>query len=231
MPVPMPTDAQPAGGAAALLMIADGRFPSGSYAHSGGLESAVRQGWVRDLADLEGFLLGRAATTGLMNASFAAAAHGCTDTASLLALDQELLARTPSPALRRVGADLGRMLLRAARQVCPHPVLEEAPGRLQQPLVYGLVARAVGASGRAAAAAVLHETVTGPATAAVKLMHVDPFTTQRAVLHLAPRLDDLADRAVLAALADPSDLPSTGAPLSDVAAEQHRDLDARLFAS
>ncbi|AXH98077.1 urease accessory protein UreF [Ornithinimicrobium avium] len=212
-------------------MVADGRFPSGSYAHSGGLESAVRHGWVRDLADLEGFLLGRAATTGLMNASFAAAAHGCAGAPSLLALDAELLARTPSPALRRVGVDLGRMLLRAAQRICPHPVLDEAPPQLQQPLVYGLVARAVGAPARAAAAAVLHETVTGPATAAVKLMHVDPFTTHRAVLRLAPRLDDLADRAVLAARGDPADLPSPGAPLSDVAAEQHRDLDARLFAS
>lgn len=219
------------GGAAALLMIADGRFPSGAYAHSAGLESAIRHGWVRDVADLEDFLLGRAATTGLMNASFAAAAHACTDAETLLVLDQELLARTPSPALRRVGVDLGRMLLRAARSICPHPVLDAAPELLQQPLVYGLVARAVGAPARAAAAAVLHETVTGPATAAVKLMHVDPFTTHRAVLQLATLLDDLADRAVLLAQGDPADLPSPGAPLSDVAAEQHRGLDARLFAS
>lgn len=218
-------------GLAALLMIVDGRFPSGGYAHSGGLEAAVRRGWVRDATDLGAFLLGRASTTGLVGASFAVAAHRSPDVEALLMLDAELLARTPSPALRQVGADLGRMLLRSARTVCPHPVLDDAPDGLQQPLVYGLLARAVGSEARSAAAAVLHESVAGPASAAVKLMAVDPFTTQRAVLGLASTLDDLADRAVELGTGDPEDLPGLSSPLSDVAAEHHRRDSARLFAS
>ena len=34
-----------------LLLLADGRFPSGGHAHSGGLEAAVVRERVRDLAD------------------------------------------------------------------------------------------------------------------------------------------------------------------------------------
>ena len=48
--------------AAALLLLTDGRFPSGGYAHSAGLEPTIRAGRVRDAAGLESFLRGRAAT-------------------------------------------------------------------------------------------------------------------------------------------------------------------------
>ncbi|WP_433457733.1 hypothetical protein [Micromonospora sp. CA-248212] len=58
-----------------LLLLADGRFPAGAHAHSGGLEAAVAAGRVTDLASLEAFLVGRLATAGLVGAAFAAAAH------------------------------------------------------------------------------------------------------------------------------------------------------------
>lgn len=63
-------------GLAALLMLADGRYPAGGHAHSGGLEAAVGDGRVRDLSDLTAFLRGRLATAGLVAAAFAAAACG-----------------------------------------------------------------------------------------------------------------------------------------------------------
>ncbi|RQX44658.1 urease accessory protein UreF, partial [Micromonospora chalcea] len=40
-------------------MLADGRFPAGAHAHSGGLEAAAAAGRVTDLATLEAFLAGR----------------------------------------------------------------------------------------------------------------------------------------------------------------------------
>ena len=36
----------------ALLVLADGRLPTGGYAHSAGLEQAIRQGWVNDIDGL-----------------------------------------------------------------------------------------------------------------------------------------------------------------------------------
>ncbi|MGH3957630.1 MAG: urease accessory protein UreF, partial [Mycobacterium sp.] len=83
---------------AALLLLSDGRFPAGGYAHSGGLEESIRCGRVRDMVDLEAFLRGRAATSGVVSAAFAAAScHAFASEAAFDALDVELDARIPSP--------------------------------------------------------------------------------------------------------------------------------------
>src|SRR5260221_8937782 len=104
----------------ALLLLADGRFPDGSYAHSGGIEGAADR--VRDVASLEGFLLGRVHTSGLVAASLAAAA--CSGRHPWTALDAEADARTPSPALRVASRRQGRGLLRAAMRTWPSVVLD-----------------------------------------------------------------------------------------------------------
>ncbi|MCZ4125237.1 urease accessory protein UreF, partial [Streptomyces sp. H39-S7] len=49
---------------AALLMLADGRFPAGGHAHSGGGEAAVTAGLIHDPATLAAFCRGRLHTTG-----------------------------------------------------------------------------------------------------------------------------------------------------------------------
>ncbi|WP_368858070.1 urease accessory UreF family protein, partial [Streptomyces sp. Vc17.3-30] len=82
---------------AALLVLADGRFPAGGHAHSGGAEEAVGAGRIRDAAELGAFCRGRLHTAGLVAAALAAAAADGTDP---LALDEAADARTPSPALR-----------------------------------------------------------------------------------------------------------------------------------
>ncbi|MYX51130.1 urease accessory protein UreF, partial [Streptomyces sp. SID8385] len=53
---------------AALLVLADGRFPAGGHAHSGGAEEAVGAGRIRDAADLGAFCRGRLHTAGLVAA-------------------------------------------------------------------------------------------------------------------------------------------------------------------
>ena len=105
------------------LLLADGRFPAGGHAHSGGLEPAVSAGTVHDLATLELFLRGRLRTAGLVAAALAAAA--CTAACAggpeaFAALDAEADARTPSPAQRETSRRQGRALLRAARTAWPH---------------------------------------------------------------------------------------------------------------
>ena len=84
---------------ATLLVLADGRLPTGAHAHSGGLEAACADGRVGDLDTLAEFLRGRLATAGLVAAGFAAAA--ARDTDRWESLEEELDARTPSPAQRR----------------------------------------------------------------------------------------------------------------------------------
>ncbi|TSI15056.1 urease accessory protein UreF [Brevibacterium aurantiacum] len=236
---------------ATLLMLGDGRLPSGGYAHSGGLEQAIRQGWVTDVSDLKDFLRGRLHTTGLMNAAFAVSARHIVgdhrslseagdrpadttvdETAESLAiLDAEFCARTPAPALRTTGEWLGTLMLRSMQRIHPHPLLEYLPKGLQQPLVYGAVGRALELGAAETAAVVLHEAVTGPATAAVKLMSIDPFQAHGAILSLGEELDVAAEAAADYELTPARDLPALSSPLSDFAAEMHVKDHVRLFAS
>src|SRR5688572_10243171 len=59
-----------------LLQTGDSFYPTGSYAHSFGLEGLVQQGVVRDRATLRTFLL-RAVAPALGHVDLPIAAHGC----------------------------------------------------------------------------------------------------------------------------------------------------------
>ncbi|RST16051.1 urease accessory protein UreF [Streptomyces sp. WAC05374] len=217
---------------AALLVLADGRFPAGGHAHSGGAEPAVRAGRIRDARDLETFCRGRLHTSGLTAAALAAAAAAGHDPA---ALDEAADARTPSPALRATARKLGRQLLRAARASWPSPELDALarafPRGAHQPVVLGLAARAAGLGPEDAAHCVAYETVSGPATAAVRLLSLDPFQATAVLARLAPDMDDVAARAARAADHGVDALPAASAPLLDITAEQHAAWPVRLFAS
>lgn len=220
--------------AAALLLLADGRFPAGGYAHSGGLEPMIGSGRVHDLDSLERFLQGRAATTGAVAAAFAAAACGAftaDDRRRLAALDGELDARIPSPAQRATSRQLGRQLLRVVATIQPHPrysYLDIAP---HQPVTLGAAAAAFGLSRGDAALVALHETVAGPAAAAVRLLSIDPFATHALLARLGGQLNEVAEAAAAASFGDLDDFPAAGTPLLDLAAERHAVRTARLFAS
>lgn len=217
---------------AALLVLADGRFPAGGHAHSGGAEPAVKAGRIRDARDLETFCRGRLHTSGLTAAALAAAAALGHDPA---ALDEAADARTPSPALRATARKLGRQMLRAARATWPGPELDALarvfPRGVHQPVVLGLAARAAGLGPEDAAHCVAYETVSGPATAAVRLLSLDPFQATAVLARLAPDLDDVAARAARAAEQGIDALPAASAPLLDITAEQHAAWPVRLFAS
>jgi urease accessory protein len=230
----VPTPSQPlTAPTAALLLLADGRFPAGGYAHSGGLEASIASGHVHDLASLESFLTGRAGTVGLVAAAFAAAACRAArahDTVRLAGLDIELDARTPSPAQRATSRQLGRQLRRVMAAIAPDPRLDELGRAPHHPVALGTAAAVLGLVARDAALVALHESIAGPAAAAVRLLSVDPFTTHAVLARLAPQLNNLATTAVEHP-DDPSRIPALAAPLLDIAAERHARQTTRLFAS
>ncbi|WP_328680865.1 urease accessory protein UreF [Streptomyces sp. NBC_00322] len=221
---------------AALLVLADGRFPAGGHAHSGGVEGAVASGTVHDAATLKDFCQGRLHTTGLVaSALAAAAAAGCDP----LALDEAADARTPAPALREVARRLGRQMMRAARAAWPAPELDQLardrPHGAHQPVVLGLAARAAQLTPLDAAYAVGYENTSGPATAAVRLLSLNPLDATAVLAALAGDLDQVADLAAEAAARvwqEGTDaLPAASAPLLDITAQQHAAWPVRLFAS
>ncbi|WP_210586067.1 urease accessory protein UreF [Streptomyces sp. GESEQ-35] len=221
---------------AALLVLADGRFPAGGHAHSGGAEAAVKAGRVTGAASLEDFCRGRLHTAGLVSAALAAAAAVGVDPVSL---DEAADARTPSPALRVAARKLGRQLMRAARATWPSLELDalarEFPKGAHQPVVLGLAARAAGLGAADAAYCSAYESVSGPASATVRLLSLDPFDATGVLARLAPEMDRVADRAVEVARRVVDDgvdvLPAGSAPLLEIGAEVHAAWAVRLFAS
>jgi urease accessory protein len=233
-----------AAASSALLLLADGRFPAGSHAHSGGLEEAIAAGRVRHDEDLLAFLAGRLATTGRVDAALAAAAWTAAPSIErLLALDAEAVARCPSPAQREASRAQGRGLLRAAKSIWPASTRGEAapwPGLAEglphgpmYPVALGAVGRHAGLSLTEAALAAAQASVSGPAWAATRLLGVSPFAVGHCLARLSGAVETVASLA--SGLAAPGDvvprLPAYSAPLMEIGAEDHARWEVRLFAS
>ncbi|MET9247171.1 urease accessory UreF family protein [Nonomuraea sp. NPDC003709] len=206
----------------ALLLLADSRLPAGGHAHSGGTEQAITSGAVSDVPSLARFLRGRLHTTGALAATLTAAAHtqattpGPTTTtgagadaevgqvaagAPWVLLDAEVDARTAAPAQRDASRTQGRLLLRVARRVWPSPVLDELARAVpspHHPIALGAVAYAAGATAEEAATAAAYHAISGPATAAVRLLGLDPVAVHGLLADLTPDLTAVATEAHLA---------------------------------
>lgn len=225
----------------ASLVLADSRFPGGGHVHSGGLEEAVSAGRVHDVGTLAAFLHGRLRTAGRVAACLAAAAADRATAApgedEWTLLDAELDARTPSAAQREASRAQGRAALRAARAAWPSPVLDAlvaAHPRPHHPLLVGAVVGHAGEGPAAAGRCVGYLAVSGPASAAVRLLGLDPFAVNAAVVALTPDVDAVAAEAADLAAGPLADLPAPGAPVLDLMAESHvhhHRERVRLFAS
>jgi urease accessory protein len=212
---------------ATLLLLADGRFPSGGHAHSGGLEAAAQAGRVHDIASLETFLLGRLHTSGLVAAALTAAVCAGADPVEA---DTAADVRTAAPTLRQVSRSQGRALLRAGRAIWPAPELEGLDGP-HQPVALGLVARVAGLSVEQAALASSTGSISGPASAAVRLLGLDPYSVHAVLARLGSDCERIARQATLAADRPLRELPMASAPLLDISAADHATWEVRLFAS
>ncbi len=207
---------------ATLLTLADSRLPTGGHVHSGGIEEAIASGLVADLATLAAFLRRRIRTHGLVTASLAVATQtGALDTA---AADAETDARTPAPAARAASRSQGRGLLRLARRVWPAQPWSALGREPHLAVVSGIVGRSTDLRPLHTALALTYTTMTGSATAAQRLLALDPADVAALTFELAELCEQTAEEAT-AGLADLSD------PLLDVLAQRHARRDRPLFAS
>lgn len=207
---------------ATLLTLADSRLPTGGHVHSGGVEEAVTSGLVADLPTLRAFLRRRIRTHGLVTASVAAAVH--TGALSVADADREIDARTAAPASRAASRAQGRGLVRLARRVWPEEDWDSVGTRPHLGVVAGVVGAAGGLLPEHTALSVIYTTMTGSATAAQRLLALDPGDVAALTFELAPLCDQTAAVAAKE-LADLSD------PLLDVLAQRHAERDRPLFAS
>lgn len=234
-----------------LLLLADGRLPAGGHAHSGGLEQAVELGDVTNAATLEAFLDGLLRSSAQTSiAAAAAAAHAWLDgaDATLLELDAEESARMPSAALRVASRAQGRQLLRAAAAIWPvrddvranGTRTADDRGKLRLPalphgphlsLAQGVTAARLDLAPVDAARLAAYGAVTGPATAAVRLLGLDPFAVHGVVARVMERAEPIAIDAAAHAPGPAWLLPGGAAPLLEIGAELHRTREIRMFAS
>ena len=213
-----------------LLLLTDGRFPAGGHAHSGGIEAAVMAGRVTGVDTLAVFLAGRLTSAGRVAAALAAAT--CAGAHPLDVLDAEAAARIPSPALRAASRLQGRHLLRTARAVLDRFPLPDGVDELHHPVAMGTVCAATdGVAPLDAARWAAYDAISGPASAAVRLLGLDPFAAWGVVSALMDDAEQIALDAAAGATLPVDRLPSRSAPLLDVGAEHHAASEVRLFAS
>ncbi|MFC3452239.1 urease accessory protein UreF [Amycolatopsis speibonae] len=221
----------------AALILADSRFPGGGHVHSGGLEEAVTRKLITHERDLPGFLSGRLRTTGSLAAVFAAAsAHAAARgvrSGHWRRLDLELDARTPSLAQREASRAQGRGTARAGKAAWPSPVLSQLLKETPRPHHPVIVGALIGVPFDAAMA-VAYLAISGPASAAVRLLGLDPFAVNAVVARLSSEVREVSLHAAAVAGDDPAELPAPGSPALDLFAEahaRHHKEEVRLFAS
>lgn len=220
----------------ALALLADGRFPSGGHAHSTGWEAAERLLGLDDEHGLRRFIEGRLLTTGTTEVAFIAGlTHRLADDTPIdwTAVDAEFDARLASPVARRASRSLGRQWVRAARSIwrSDQPTLPGGDADPHQVAAFACVAHHVGLSVEEAVRVHLHHLVATITTAAIRLQGFDPFTIQRLQFDLLEASEPVVDEALSWTRADWSDLPASGAPMSDLLLEHHATWDLRLFQS
>lgn len=205
-----------------LLALADSRLPTGGHVHSGGVEEAVTAGLVTDLATLRAYLVRRVRSQGLVAASIAAAVHAGSLTAATADLETD--ARTPAPAARAASRAQGRGLLRLARRVWPDRDWAALGGTPHLPVAAGAVGAAARLTPEQTALSLVYTTMTGTATAAQRLLALDPGDVAALTFELASLCDDTAALAAK----EPADLSD---PLLDVLAQRHSERERPLFMS
>jgi urease accessory protein len=148
----------------------------------------------------------------------------------------ELDARTPSAAQRDASRAQGSGVRRATKAsfVTLGATKDAFVARPHHAVALGAAVGLGGGLPVDAALAAAYLSVSGPASAAVRLLGLDPLRVNASVLRLATEVRAVAERAAATAACEPADLPAPGAPGLDLLAEAHNRKHAeevRLFAS
>jgi urease accessory protein len=211
----------------ALLLLADGRLPDGSHAHSHGLEAAVDAGRVHDAKSLAAYVTGRLWTTGRTDAAAARLAASGVDPD---AIDAAWCLRTPSATARATSRSLGRSLARTAARLVPDRAIALSDGRpAVQPVAFGLLAAAIGCDPDDTARASAHSTAATSSAAALRLLSLDPFDVAAVLLDLRREVDGVAEST--AGLRTADELPHASTPFAEIDVELQSTIPTRLFRS
>ena len=215
-----------------LLQASDSQFPSGSYAHSMGLEELTQHGVVPNAEGLERFIHHQI-LPGLcaFELPFLGQAHraaACEDVEELHRLDEELEAWKLAAELRQASRQIGSRRLALVRKLQPGALIETYAST--SPPSHHLIVGALElrhVPPVAALAVFAFQTIAGYTSAAMKLVRMGQERSQSilrgAMEALAPRLPQIA--------ADEPERIGWFNPLLEIASMRHARARERLFIS
>jgi len=215
-----------------IWQLADSAFPTGGFAHSGGLEAAWQHRELRGGDELIDYL--RVALTQLVHGAlpFVHATHSCAG--DFAAADWRCDAFTLNHVTNRASRLQGQSLLASAEKIFEQPELtlfrravaeQNLPGHAAP--MFGSVARLLGLDASATARLFVFTQLRGWISAAVRLNIVGPLEGQRVQHQLAPSSEWAASRFGEISLEDAAQT----APLLDLWQGTQDRLYSRLFQS
>jgi urease accessory protein len=211
-----------------LLAFASPAFPIGTFAYSGGLETAIVERSVRDSVAARNWIEGNLGSGSARNDAILAA-EACRrqgDAAVLRDLADLCLALTPARERHDEMLTTGEAFVAAAR-AWPDPVHDRLPSPCPYPVTFGAVAGASGVPAETMLVAFLTAYVQAQISVAVRLVPIGQTDGLAILAGLEPFV-----AAVAASLAGATleDLGSIGYA-ADIAAMAHETLPTRIFRS
>jgi urease accessory protein len=214
-----------------MMLLGDARLPVAGHTQSAGLEPGVQHGLTR--AEVPLYIAARLSTTVRVEAGTAVVArHHLVSGLDPAPVVAAWAARTPSPALRRTSRTQARALLRLATRLWPDAPAVELVAALPgapRPLALAAAAAAVDLSPLSLARLVGYDDVQTVASAALKLLPLDPAEATGWVHDALPAV--AAAATAVARLTVPSQIPATTAPQTELWAETHARTTRRLFSA
>ncbi len=221
-----------------LLQAGDSYYPTGSYAHSYGLEGLVQEGVVRDRDTLREFVF-VSVIPGLVHGDLALAAHGwralgISDWAQIAELARLSSAIKAPRELRTASENIGRQRAELLANLRSAPLAIEYVRRAAEEgwphssaLSAALEGRVFGAPLAGVLSGVFYANLASIVAAAMKILRVGQNAAQ------ALLVEALATAPEHLAVAETIAIEDIGwfNPWLDIAASRHESADARLFIS
>jgi len=206
-----------------LLQINDSLFPTGGFAYSDGLETAVTNGVVHDTVTLEKWLRHYVESVFVPCDGLALKLAMSGDRQTLRKLDQELTAMKPAAATRASSAALGSRFIRSVSTIREL----EATDIENFPLVYGIVSAQFEIEIETALLAFAYNRLAASTSAALRLMSIGQQQGQA----IPTRVLDSIPAAVDTIMKNADAQLTCFAPTLDIQQMNHRYVYSRLFRS
>ncbi len=220
-----------------LLQWTDSSFPTGAFAHSGGLETYIQHAMVRNAGELGQLIavkLESATYTDFIIVHCAMTAYQNRDAALLHELDELCAASKPARETRESSEKVGRRLLSSALNVYPNTRLSAYRADIERKVLWGhhavvqgMICAALGIEPRIALLAYGYALAANQTAASIKLMAMGQ-TQAQAVLAASGEAIHRAVEVALTLTLDDFGSFTTGL---DIRTMQHEHLFRRLFIS